>query len=352
MTDDDFLKVILADPEDDLPRLAYADWLEERGDPRGEFIHLQCALARVDDADPRSRELSAREQELLTQHAKEWLGPLRGMVLVPTFRRGFLEEVVVEPRAYLNHSPLDWPPTLRRIRADLERFEPHPAVVEHIPESVARENRLLPLGFLGTPTVPATVTPHWRAPLVVAMTALDDQRVLETLEFILNRPIEPVLASQDQIERAIDRHYPIEGYRTFTTQLLDLDQPLQTPAGDSDHLVVRLTNFVIRDAALRRAARVRVEPEPDGAVVTYHVAGENLVADRMPARLLQPLVARLRVMAGLPADAPGEQRGSFTTHIGGDAVEVHARLLPTRWGPRAVLDLAAPAGVTPPPDDG
>lgn len=43
---DDFLQTILAAPEDDSPRLVYADYLSERGDPRGELISLQIAMAR------------------------------------------------------------------------------------------------------------------------------------------------------------------------------------------------------------------------------------------------------------------------------------------------------------------
>jgi uncharacterized protein (TIGR02996 family) len=39
-----FLRAILADPHDSLPRLVYADWLEERGDPRGEFLRLATRL--------------------------------------------------------------------------------------------------------------------------------------------------------------------------------------------------------------------------------------------------------------------------------------------------------------------
>lgn len=43
MTDHDaFLEAICERPEDDFPRLQYADWLDERGDPRGEFIRVQC----------------------------------------------------------------------------------------------------------------------------------------------------------------------------------------------------------------------------------------------------------------------------------------------------------------------
>ena len=38
---------IFANPDDDAPRLVYADWLLERGDPRGEFIQIQCKLGRA-----------------------------------------------------------------------------------------------------------------------------------------------------------------------------------------------------------------------------------------------------------------------------------------------------------------
>jgi uncharacterized protein (TIGR02996 family) len=42
-----FLSAICAAPDDDTPRLVFADWLQENGDPdRAEFIRLQIAVAR------------------------------------------------------------------------------------------------------------------------------------------------------------------------------------------------------------------------------------------------------------------------------------------------------------------
>lgn len=50
MTRDDqaFIAAIIANPADDLPRLVYADWLDDRGDPRGEFIRVQVELAGLE----------------------------------------------------------------------------------------------------------------------------------------------------------------------------------------------------------------------------------------------------------------------------------------------------------------
>ncbi len=42
-----FIRTICESPDDDSLRLIFADWLEEQGSPRGEFIRVQCALAKI-----------------------------------------------------------------------------------------------------------------------------------------------------------------------------------------------------------------------------------------------------------------------------------------------------------------
>lgn len=45
---DGFLQDIIEHPDDDFPRLAYADWLNDQGDEaRAEFIRVQCKLAKI-----------------------------------------------------------------------------------------------------------------------------------------------------------------------------------------------------------------------------------------------------------------------------------------------------------------
>jgi uncharacterized protein (TIGR02996 family) len=90
-----FLQAILADPDDDTPRLIYADWLEEcGGNPAyAEFIRVQCTLARLPDHEDRRADLAAREQLLLEQHEAEWTNPLKPYCKSWVFRRGFVEWV-------------------------------------------------------------------------------------------------------------------------------------------------------------------------------------------------------------------------------------------------------------------
>jgi uncharacterized protein (TIGR02996 family) len=105
MTQDEaFLEAILHDPDDDGVRLVFADWLEERGDPRGEFIRVDCALAQLPAGDRRMPALEMRRQQLLAEHRDAWLGPLRGRAYAWEFRRGFVEEVTADAHHFLQHA--------------------------------------------------------------------------------------------------------------------------------------------------------------------------------------------------------------------------------------------------------
>jgi uncharacterized protein (TIGR02996 family) len=73
---DGFLHALREDPEDRAARLICADWLDERDDPRGEFLRVQCELAGWVPDLPRRRQLQAREADLLAQHGPKWLGQL------------------------------------------------------------------------------------------------------------------------------------------------------------------------------------------------------------------------------------------------------------------------------------
>jgi uncharacterized protein (TIGR02996 family) len=100
-----WIKAIRAEVEDDIPRLACADWLEERGQTeRAEFIRVQCALARIEGDDPRRPDLARREEELLDAHEAEWLKELPAWAAKARieFRRGFVAEVAAGVKTFLS----------------------------------------------------------------------------------------------------------------------------------------------------------------------------------------------------------------------------------------------------------
>jgi uncharacterized protein (TIGR02996 family) len=74
--EDRFIQAILADPDDASIRLVYADWLEERGDPRGEFLRLEAALMGLPREDERWDGMAARLRELRATIDRDWLTAL------------------------------------------------------------------------------------------------------------------------------------------------------------------------------------------------------------------------------------------------------------------------------------
>src|SRR5947207_2741650 len=104
MTDADFLRDILADPDADEPRLRYAEWLDQRGDPRGEFIRVQVELARLESEGGEPAGRGRLADELLSRHVEEWAAGVSGVVRSFSFRRGLLEHAEVEAESFLEHA--------------------------------------------------------------------------------------------------------------------------------------------------------------------------------------------------------------------------------------------------------
>jgi len=139
-----FLASIVDKPDDDAPRLIFADWLDEHGQPeRAEFIRVQCQLAQLecgidplrdyawsledaykgqdhcdllgclctlaeqDQAESLRQALREREQALYAEFGKTWIEPLLTMGLrcddCP-FHRGMIENVFVDPEDLLIHA--------------------------------------------------------------------------------------------------------------------------------------------------------------------------------------------------------------------------------------------------------
>jgi uncharacterized protein (TIGR02996 family) len=106
---EDFERAILENPNDLASYSAYADWLQERDDPRGAFIATQLALEDDSRSGDARDALKERERALLAEHEREWLGELAPHFLDRTdptgkprptveywWGRGFINEMRVQ----------------------------------------------------------------------------------------------------------------------------------------------------------------------------------------------------------------------------------------------------------------
>jgi uncharacterized protein (TIGR02996 family) len=89
-----FLEAIREHPDDDLHRLAWADWLDDHGqDARAAFLRAQVEAARLGPDDPRRDALEDEADDLLAEHEAEWAGRVGQLALEWRWRRGCIEHV-------------------------------------------------------------------------------------------------------------------------------------------------------------------------------------------------------------------------------------------------------------------
>jgi type IV pilus assembly protein PilB len=210
------------------------------------------------------------------------------------------------------------------------------AVVELVPESVARENVVLPMA-------------QDNGILRIIMSDPSDFDTLQKLQFILNKDIQPMLAPREQIIEAINRHYGQTETESvdsmlaeFTDTAIDFTETEATAAGgtqeESDAPVVKLVNLIIQEAVSLRASDIHVEPFPDRVRVRYRIDGVLVERDSPPRRLLAPMLSRIKIMSSIDiAEKRRCQDGRIKMNIGGKHYDLRVSILPTNHGQSAVM---------------
>jgi type IV pilus assembly protein PilB len=212
-----------------------------------------------------------------------------------------------------------------------------PSVVELVPESVARENDILPMA-------------QENGALKIIMSDPSDFDTLQKLQFILNKDIQPVLAAREQIVEAINRHYgqteteSVDSMlQEFTDTQIDFTETEQANINhaamdDSDAPVVKLCNLIIQEAVSLRASDVHIEPFADRIRVRYRIDGVCVERDSPPRRLLSPMVSRLKIMGSIDiAEKRRPQDGRIKMSYQGKHYDLRVSMLPTNHGQSVVM---------------
>jgi type IV pilus assembly protein PilB len=209
------------------------------------------------------------------------------------------------------------------------------AVVELVPESVARENVVLPLA-------------QDNGSLKIIMSDPTDFDTVQKLQFILNKDIQPVLAPREQIVEAINRHYGQSETESvdsmlaeFTDTAIDFTETETTSgaaAEESDAPVVKLVNLIIQEAISLRASDIHVEPFADRVRIRYRIDGVLVERDSPPRRLLAPLLSRIKIMGSIDiAEKRRPQDGRIKMNVTGKHFDLRVSMLPSVHGQSCVM---------------
>jgi len=241
---DAFMRRILSNPADALPRLVFADWLEESGTSSNlawaRYLRLADELANAPPDDERRPKMEAELAKIGS--------------LIRARLRCRAEVVVAYPDAMLQLLPA------RNLIVKLDSVMVPPAVLEFIPESVARESLVLPLAQLADGTV-------------VLAAPEPPGRLVERLEFILNRRVVFVGVIDPDLTDCFNHNYGNTETETVdsVTYLWLPDDGLQGgPPGLVGDPTVALWNQVILDAVTYIATAVQLDLEADQLTVWHH----------------------------------------------------------------------------------
>lgn len=215
-----------------------------------------------------------------------------------------------------------------------------PAVVELVPESVARENAVIPLEEDGES-------------LKVCISDPDDFETIEKLQFILNRKIDIALATKEHILEAINRNYGQMGdesadsmLQEFTDTAIDFtetendDDQDEAEVDEASAPVVKLVQLMIGEAVQLRASDIHIEPFEDRIRIRYRIDGVLVERDSPPRRLLGALLSRIKILARMDISERRRcQDGRIKITAGGKELDLRVSMLPTNHGQSCVMRL-------------
>lgn len=202
--------------------------------------------------------------------------------------------------------------------------------VKSIPESLASRYNLIPIAFDEN-----SIKVVMSDPLNIF--ALDDVKIASGYE------VDPLIATSDEIKRAIDRYYSGQFVQKAAEDLKkeqsarasedsrDIDDIRNAPA-------VRLADSIIRNAIKARASDIHIEPFENNIKIRYRIDGELQEVLKSPKETAAALVTRIKIMANLNiAEKRLPQDGRILTNVDGKEFDLRVSVLPTVFGEKIVI---------------
>jgi len=225
---------------------------------------------------------------------------------------------------------------------ELREIEIPPSVIELVPESLARENIVMPLS-------------QESGSIRVIMHDPLDFETIDKLRFVLNREIEVSLSPKEAIVEAINKYYGSATTETesvdsmlqeFTDTAIDFAEEgsLGSKIGGSNTLeegdapVIKLVHLIIQEAVTMRASDIHIEPFAERVRIRYRIDGMLMERDNAPRRLLGAIVSRIKIMGFIDiAEKRRPQDGRIKILVAGKDIDMRVSIIPTSHGQSVVM---------------
>ncbi|WP_373816883.1 GspE/PulE family protein [Jeotgalibaca porci] len=194
----------------------------------------------------------------------------------------------------------------------LYQYPLDPALADLVTKEFARSKLLLPIKIEGS---------H----LLVAMNDPLDFYAIEELEFATGYVVQPVIATRDDLLQTMNRVY--DSKEVNVEHIEGEDAP-----------AVRIFTQLLETGVTLRASDIHLDQTEHQVTVRYRVDGVLRTDRPLPKSLMNSLIARIKIMAGLNVtESRLPQDGRISTKILGKKTNLRVATLPTVFGEKVVL---------------
>lgn len=199
-------------------------------------------------------------------------------------------------------------------------------VINLIPQKLAEQHQVLPIQVDGSK-------------LVIAMADPLDYYAIDELRMATGLRIQPVIASKDELTRAIKRYYALQdSIEQINRNLQPQEEDSKLVQADDDSPVVRTVNQIITQAVQMGASDVHIDPQEDSLRIRYRVDGIMRTERTLPPNMQNVINARVKIMGNMNvAERRLPQDGRLEMDVEFRKVDIRISTLPTIHGEKVVL---------------
>jgi len=218
-------------------------------------------------------------------------------------------------------------------------------VISAVPRTVAKRYRAVP------------VAKHDHS-IAVALSDPSDLDVVDTLQRLLNADIELRVATDEDIDAALNKYYGASDdsvsqlIQDITEGEVEVGLPQKGVDSDdqsvveADAPIIKLVNTLIVEAFKSRASDIHLEPLSKSFRVRYRIDGVMHEMKSPPKRLQAAILSRLKIQSNMSiAEKRIPQDGRIQTQVGGKLIDLRVSCVPTIHGESIVMRILDKEGL-------
>lgn len=247
-----------------------------------------------------------------------------------------LEDAIIRLGFLSEKQILDlWAEVLGTTVVDLTNIKVDAKLLSLIPEDLAKQNKIIPYKRDGNR-------------LTVVMADPFDIMATDMLAFLTKCQLEVLIAPKSQIELATRQLYSWDGFSVGGEESLKRSEMLaQEDTGielvrktSEQGAVVQFLNAVFKQAILKRASDIHVEPREENLLVRFRIDGILHDAMTGPKSLIAPLISRIKILSHMDiAERRMPQDGRLKVKMQENEVDFRVSTVPSLIGEKAVMRL-------------